>query len=142
RVTLWSDELERILECPRERAIGRTLATAVPALAQTQLPKAIQDAVASGAPLLWQDVSDRIQAEQTLRRNEERLTLAAEGANDGLWEWDLRTQSFYASGRWKTLLGLAADAGVARADDWFGRVHPEDMPALKAAVEAHLGGAA
>jgi diguanylate cyclase (GGDEF)-like protein/PAS domain S-box-containing protein len=169
RVALWSDELERILECPRERAIGRPLASAVPALAQTQLPKAIQDAIANRTPqgsarltlpsptrpraleiklvavaggvtLLWQDVSDRIQAEQTLRRNEERFTLAAEGANDGLWEWDLRTQSFYASGRWKTLLGLAADATVARADDWFGRVHPEDMPALKAAIEAHLGG--
>src|SRR5205085_1991212 len=50
RVTVWSDELERILECPRQRAIGRPLATAVPALSQTQLAKAIQDAIANGTP--------------------------------------------------------------------------------------------
>jgi PAS domain-containing protein len=30
-VTLWSDALERIMECPRERAIGRTLQGAIPA---------------------------------------------------------------------------------------------------------------
>ena len=169
RVTLWNDALERIIDCPRDRALGRSLAAAVPALGQTPLPKAIQEALASRAPrtvtpvgvgspsrprvlevrvlpvsdgvtLLWHDVTERLQAEQALKRNEERLTLAAEGANDGLWEWDLRTQAFYASGRWKALIGLPATAGVGRADEWLSRVHAEDVASLKEALNAHLAG--
>ena len=38
RVTLWNDALERILGCPRERALGRSLVGAAPALAKTRPP--------------------------------------------------------------------------------------------------------
>ena len=40
-VTLWDDALERIADCPRERALGRSLVGAVPSLAKTELPRAI-----------------------------------------------------------------------------------------------------
>ena len=43
RITLWNDALERILDCPRERALGRSLAGAVPALGKTDLPRAISE---------------------------------------------------------------------------------------------------
>ena len=46
-VTLWNDTLERILECPRDRALNRTVAAAVPALGKTELPKAIAEVLAS-----------------------------------------------------------------------------------------------
>jgi len=169
RITLWDDATQRILDCPRERALGRQLGTAVPALAQTQVPRAVQEVlesrtgrtmshvglasasgarllevkvlpVAGGATLLWHDITERTHAEHELKRNEERLSLAAEGANDGLWEWDLRTHAFYASGRWKELLGLPATATIARAEDWLGRIHPEDAASLRTALEAHLAG--
>ena len=42
-VTLWNDALERILDCRRERALGRSLAGALPALARTELPRAIDE---------------------------------------------------------------------------------------------------
>ena len=168
-VTLWNDAVERILGCPRDRALGRPLASAVPALNQTQLPKVVQDVlntrtprtlthvavpsasgprllevkvlpVAGGVALLWHDITERAHAEHELKRNEERLTLAAEGANDGLWEWDLRTQALYVSARWKELLGLPETVGVSNAEEWLARVHVEDLGALKAALDAHLVG--
>ena len=169
RVTLWNDALERITGCPRDRALGRPLGGAIAALNQTSLPKAVQEAltsrsprtlthlglpsasaprilevkilpVADGVTLLWHDTTDRTNAEQALKRNEERLTLAAEGANDGLWEWDLRTQAFYASGRWKAMMGLPATPGIGRPEEWLGRVHTEDVASLREALEAHLAG--
>ena len=169
RVTLWNDDMERIMGCPRERALGRPLAGAVPALGQTQLPRAVQDAmmsrsprtltqvllpsasgarilevkilpVAGGLTLLWHDITERTHAEQALKRSEERLTLAAEGANDGLWEWDLRTQAFYVSGRWKAMIGLPATASIGRSEEWLGRVHADDVVPLKASLDAHLAG--
>ena len=168
-VTLWNDAVERILSCPRDRALGRPLASAVPALNQTQLPKVVQDVlntrtprtlthvavpsasgprllevkvlpVAGGVALLWHDITERAHAEHELKRNEERLTLAAEGANDGLWEWDLRTQALYVSARWKELLGLPETVGVSNAEEWLARLHVEDLGALKAALDAHLVG--
>ena len=170
QVTLWSDELERIVSCPRARALGRPVAGAVPALAQTPLAHAIEEVLASGtaqtlspltlaspsararmlevrilpvadgATLLWTDISERAHADHALKRSEERLTLAAEGANDGLWEWDLRTQAFYVSGRWKAMLGLPPTAGLGRSEEWLERVHPDDAAALKEALDAHLAG--
>ena len=37
RIILWDDGVEHILGCPRERALGRSLVAAVPALAKTEL---------------------------------------------------------------------------------------------------------
>jgi PAS domain S-box-containing protein len=45
---------------------------------------------------IYLDIGDRKRAEEALRRSEERYALAARGANDGLWDWDLeRGEVFY-----------------------------------------------
>ena len=87
--------------------------------------------------LLWDDVTERTRAEPALKRSEERLALAAEGANDGLWEWDLRSQEFYCSTRWRAMLGLPAAAGIGPVAEWIDRVHEDDRAELKAALDAH-----
>jgi diguanylate cyclase (GGDEF)-like protein len=164
-VTHWNDVLERMLECPRERALGRPVVDAIPALARTELPRLITAAfaertpqtlpqltlpsatrvkrmqvrvlpVASGATLLWDDLSSR--TNQVATRAAERLALAAEGASDGLWEWDSRTQEFYCSKRWRAMLGLPPRDGVGHVSEWFDRIHDEDRGTLKAALQKHL----
>ncbi len=169
RVTLWNDALERMLHCSRDRALGRLLTDAVPALVRTELPRAVKETVADrkgrtlnhlrlpagsdarivqvkvlpvagGVALLWHDVTERTRAEHELRRSGERLALAAEGANDGLWQWNLQTQEFYVSGRWRAMIGLPAHAAIGGPGEWLDRVHAEDIANLKAALEAHLAG--
>src|SRR6185436_12118597 len=49
-VTLWNDALERILGCPRERALGRPVVAAIPALAKTDLARAIAETLSSRSP--------------------------------------------------------------------------------------------
>ncbi|MCL4821926.1 MAG: EAL domain-containing protein [Vicinamibacteria bacterium] len=80
------------------------------------------------------------QALVALRESEERYSLAARGASDGLWDWDLRNGRVYYSERWKTMLGHA-DAEVGDSpEEWLSRVHPEDREALEAALRDHLEG--
>jgi PAS domain S-box-containing protein len=169
RVTIWNDTLERILGCSRERALGQRLVHAVPVLGGTRLPQALKDTladrtsrtledlrlpsgadarilcvkllpVAGGVALLWHDVTERTHAERELKQSGERLALAAEGANDALWEWNLRTREFYASRRWRVMVGLPADTAIRSAEEWLNRVHADDLADLKAALEAHLTG--
>ncbi len=168
-VTLWNETLERIVGCPCDRALGRSITSALPVLSTTELPRAINDTlkdrtprtlshlalssaadtrilhvkvvpVAGGVTLLWQDVTERTREEQELKRSQERLALAAEGANDGLWECDLRTQEFYFSGRWRAMLGLPVAGGVGGPADWLDRVHPDDVAGLKDSLKAHVSG--
>jgi diguanylate cyclase (GGDEF)-like protein/PAS domain S-box-containing protein len=76
-----------------------------------------------------------------LAESEQRHALAMQGANDGLWDWDVRQDRLYFSPRWKQMLGYAEpELGDARGE-WLGRVHPDDRAALTQALEAHLSGA-
>ena len=79
-------------------------------------------------------------AERSLRISEERYALAARGANDGLWDWDLATSRFYTSPRWHSMLGIAAEETRSTPDDWFIRTHADDVTTLRAALDAHLRG--
>ena len=75
-----------------------------------------------------------------LRESEMRYSLSAQGANDGLWDWDLQTDRVYYSERWKSILGLECDAVGNAPHEWFDRVHPEDLPHLQSELAAHRDG--
>lgn len=169
RITLWNDALERMLGCSRTRALGRPLTAILPALARTELAAAIAQVaadrqprmlnhlrltigadtrivqvkivpVASGVSLLWHDVTERARADHEIAQRGEGLALAAEGANDGLWQWNLQTNEFYVSGRWRAMIGLPAHAAIGGPAEWFDRVHPGDVADLRAVLDAHLAG--
>lgn len=89
-----------------------------------------------------EDITERRAAEERLRESEERYALAARGANDVLWDWNLTTNTLYLSPRWWSLLSLPDDHAIAqKPDEWLRRVHPEDLDDLQVKVAAHLQGA-
>jgi diguanylate cyclase (GGDEF)-like protein/PAS domain S-box-containing protein len=75
---------------------------------------------------------------EDLRVSEERYALAMRGANDGLWDWNLFTNEVYWSPRWKALLGYEESEIGASPNEWFDRVHPEDLELVRTALTAHL----
>lgn len=66
-----------------------------------------------------------------LRHSEERLRLALEATDEGMWDWDIATGCLFMSARWKTLLGYDADHPFAHHWRTFLRlIRPEDRPAV------------
>ena len=95
------------------------------------------------APLLARSVQyavERQRYQDALRDSEERYALAIEGANDGLWDWDLRVDEVYYSPRWMHMLGLSQTEVPGSPDAWFSRVHAEDVEGLRRDIERHLAG--
>jgi diguanylate cyclase (GGDEF)-like protein/PAS domain S-box-containing protein len=99
-----------------------------------------EDGTPTGVVALVQDITERRRAAEALRRSEERFALAVRGANDGIWDWDLRADRVYYSERWQTLLGLEPGSVGPSPDEWFSRVHSEDLPRLTALLDRHLAG--
>ena len=86
------------------------------------------------------DVTGRKRVERAMRESEERYALAAQGANDGLWDWNLLTNRIFFSARWKAQLGLAEGEISDEPDQWFDRVHPDDRERLFGDLGLHLEG--
>lgn len=103
-------------------------------------------------PLEWREVVARIETQMTvrdlqkqlrhenkrLRESEERYALAAQGSNDGLWDWDMRQRRMYFSPRWKQVLGFEEADLPNRMRSWLGLVHPDDLPPLQARLAEHF----
>ncbi len=73
------------------------------------------------------DITDRKQFETALQENEERWTLALEGAGHGVWDWNMQTGLTLFSKRWKAILGYAENEIGNTADEWLSRIHPDDL---------------
>lgn len=81
-------------------------------------------------------------AEEALRESEERYALAARGANDGLWDWNLRADTLYLSRRWKAMLGYQENEIGEKPEEWFSRIHEVDRERVLGEIRAHQQGAA
>ena len=80
----------------------------------------------------------RLKAEAALQASEERYSLAMRGANDGIWDWDIRAEHVYYSPRWKEMLGLVNVDVTSKPCEWTTRVHPDDSEMVKAQVVRHF----
>ncbi|MDY0014125.1 MAG: EAL domain-containing protein [Rhodocyclaceae bacterium] len=80
------------------------------------------------------------ETQASLARSEDRLRLAFQGTNEGLWDWDLRDNSVYFSPRWKEILGYADDELPNVFASFEDNLHPEDKARVFQAVDDYLAG--
>ncbi|MEE8388584.1 MAG: hypothetical protein V3R65_08415, partial [Acidiferrobacterales bacterium] len=81
-----------------------------------------------------------IEKTQALTESEERFDLAMQGANDGLWDWDIRGHSAYFSPMWKTMLGFQDWEISASPREWRRRIHRDDLRKVLLQLSSHLQG--
>ncbi len=84
------------------------------------------------------DVTERKRGEEALRASEERWQLAINGTPDGMWDWDPRSNKVFLSIRWKALRGYAEEEIGDDADEWFSRIHPDDLERVMRTLQLYF----
>jgi two-component system sensor kinase FixL len=78
-------------------------------------------------------------SEADLRENEERMSLAVDAANFGIWIRDLARNEIWATDKWRKLFGFAPSERL-ELDAILQRVHPDDREALQGVFAKALDG--
>jgi PAS domain S-box-containing protein len=87
--------------------------------------------------ILW-DITERKLMEESLRESEERLRLALEATNDGIWDWDIATGNARFSQHWYTMLGYEPNELPQSYDSWRRLVHPDDIERAEREIKKHI----
>lgn len=86
------------------------------------------------------DITEKKEVEKRYKISEERLQLALQGAELGLWEWDLKDKKTIFNKAWAAKYGYDHHELELQFDDWGKLIHPEDLPFVKAKLTEHLKG--
>ncbi len=89
---------------------------------------------------IFQQNKEREKAQKDLALSEERWKFALEGAGDGVWDRNLQTGEAVVSKRYKELYGFSENELLNRQEGWDERVHPADLPRVRAEREAYFAG--
>ncbi len=82
----------------------------------------------------------REKVERALRESEERWQLAIRGTNDGIWDWNIKTDEAFFSARWKEMLGYEDHEIGNNSDEWRKRIHPDDLEGVMQLYQDHVSG--
>jgi PAS domain S-box-containing protein len=85
-----------------------------------------------------EDVSERREAEDALRKSEERLHLALESSRLALFDWHIPSGEVFFSREWNTLTGYGTQALTTTARRLNESIHPEDREGLREAIVGAL----
>lgn len=99
-----------------------------------------QDRRIGGIMLFAEDLTANLALQEEQRETAQRLELALDAGNLGLWDLDVTTGSLHFDARFANQLGLNPDEISRHADDWLERMHPDDVAEVKRAVLAHFNG--
>lgn len=80
----------------------------------------------------------RKKAEEELRKSEERWQLVLKGNQDGIWDFNLKTNEVFRSARWKEIIGYADSEIDTSNSTWTEQIHPEDASRVQAAIQDYL----
>ena len=83
------------------------------------------------------DVTEQRRQENALRESEERMNIAAEAANLGMWVWDCSQDFIWATGKLRQIFGFTPDSLIT-VEAFNERIHPGDRAARKLVLQRAL----
>ena len=103
-------------------------------------PERADDGTVATVLTITHDITNRLHAEQELRRSEERQRLAVEAGKVGLWHWEIDENRVEWSDLIYELHGVTKDSFGGTVEDFAALVHPEDRERVSEALASALAG--
>lgn len=89
---------------------------------------------------VYEDITEKVKAEEDLRVATERLVLAVEWDKSAIWDWDIPKKKVYRSPMWGTILGYDPEELPSDYKTWEELIHPEDRDRVLELIEKILTG--
>ncbi len=87
----------------------------------------------------FRDITARMKTEEALKESEERYNIAVNGADEGIWDWNILTGEVFYTPRLKSLLGFTdEDLEKVYSGTFEALLHPDDHDRVVEAVRNHL----
>lgn len=103
--------------------------------------KAIQLQGRTYISLLWTDITQRVQIQQQLNKERERLQNIIDGTHAGTWEWNLQSGEAVFNERWAEIFGYRLEElHPFTVESWEQFVHPEDLEQANRLLDDHIAG--
>jgi PAS domain S-box-containing protein len=91
-----------------------------------------------GVFCIGRDMTEHKREEDVLRLGEERMQLALDAVNDGVWDWKIASDQFFLNPRYYTMLGYEPNEFPGEFDAWKDMIHPDDVEVALRLIHDHL----
>jgi PAS domain S-box-containing protein len=89
---------------------------------------------------LEKEIEQRKLTQEQLRVSEERLEMATDAAEIGIWDWDIVRNTLYLNDMWKIMLGYEPSELKNEMETFNRLLHPDENEKVWKQVEDHLAG--
>jgi PAS domain S-box-containing protein len=152
--TEWSDLFRVLQDVIREKEMGETVLPEdsspensfpknssideeeIYKVYNARLIKKLEDKVAE----LEQEVAWRKKLEKQLYDSQQSLQLALDGANLGMWDWNIQTGDVKFNEKWLKLFGYKTEEVTPDISFWGTLMHPDDRQRSRDLLDANLHG--
>ena len=76
---------------------------------------------------LQEQMEARQQAQEALRKSDERFQLVARATNDCVWDWDIVANTVWWNEGFQKMFGYKAEEIQSGLESWSTRIHPDDL---------------
>ena len=87
---------------------------------------------------IYHDITEKVKKDEASKEIKERYERVIKGSNDGMWEWNVRTNEVFFSERWKSMLGYQDHEIENDFSEWEKRVHPDGIDIFWKYIKKHL----
>ncbi|MEJ5352720.1 MAG: PAS domain S-box protein [Melioribacteraceae bacterium] len=90
--------------------------------------------------VIYIDITEKRNAEKALRESEERLNMAIQSANIGLWDQNFVTGEVIRNRQWAEMLGYSLEEIQSDLNAFINLIHPDDLEFVKKKIKEHEEG--
>lgn len=104
----------------------------------TKVPIKDENGNITGMVGVSRDITMNKQAEEALRRSEERFRLVSWATKDAVWDWDLQLNQIEWGAGLQKIFHYPSEVGQTDADWWLEHIHPQDREKVNRSMNQAL----